>query len=94
MMKKTETISNKKLSDVRFLQIAEMKNLCVWVEERLKDLHYKFTILLDKGTDKEIEEYMEKAQPFFVFLKNALGGKKNIFYENNNYIRRSFRQML
>ena len=65
-------MSKKKLSDTRLLQIAEMKSLCNWGEERLKDLHYKFTVLLDEGTDEEIEDFAKKAQPFFLFLKNTL----------------------
>jgi hypothetical protein len=59
----------KNLSDIRLLQLAEMKSLCGWAEERLKDIHFKITILLDESSDKEIEEYMKKVQPFFVFLK-------------------------
>ena len=63
-------MSDKKLSDVRLLQIAEMKSLCKWGEERLKDIHFKLTLLLDDGNDQEIEKYMKKIQPFFIVLKN------------------------
>ena len=62
---------NKKreLSDTTLLQIAEMKSLCNWGEERLKDLHFNLTTVLDKGTDEEILERVKKFQQFFMFLK-------------------------
>ena len=68
-MKKQINKSDRKLSDIRLLQIAEMKSLCKWGEERLKDIHFHMTVLLDEKSDEEIEEYMKKVQPFFIFLK-------------------------
>jgi hypothetical protein len=32
-------------------------------------MHFKLSVLVDEKSDKEIEEYMKKAQPFFLFLK-------------------------
>lgn len=57
------------LSDSQLLQIAEMKSLCKYGDERLKDLHFKFSTLLDEGTDEEILDFAKKAQPFFLLLK-------------------------
>jgi len=59
----------KTLSDSQLLQIAEMKSLCRWGEERMKDLHFQFSTLLDEGTDEEILDFAKKAQSFFLFLK-------------------------
>jgi len=59
----------RKLSDTALLQIAEMKSLCKWGEEKLKDLHFLFATKLDEGTDEEILEAIKKAQPFFLMLK-------------------------
>lgn len=59
------------LSDKHLLQIAEMKSLCKWGEERMKDLHFRFNVLLNEGTDEEILEFMKKCQSFFIMLKET-----------------------
>ena len=61
----------KTLTDGQLLQIAEMKSLCKWGEERLKDLHFRFNVLLDEGTDDEILQFTEKCQSFFMILKQT-----------------------
>lgn len=61
--------NKRELSDIALLQMAEMKSLCLWTEEKMKDFHFMLTTKIDEGTDEEIMDTLKKYQPLFIFLK-------------------------